>query len=446
MAGCSSSFGASNVVISRNEVVLRNMWSQNLIFDSVRFRSSAKEVALPMFWGKSSFRNRVDSFSVKKDLNFVVMSMSQPQPERQSGLGAVTVSNEGGDAAVGKETRILESEGGVKTDNDGNDGEVLDGSGGNGKYPNGRGGGGGGDGDGEDGEGEEEEEFGPIMKFEEVMEEMEAQGASLPLDMLEAAKSVGIRKVLLLRYLDLQGSAWPLGFAMKSCSMLRDRMLADPSFLFKIGTEIVIDSCCATFAEVQKRGKDFWAEFELYVADLLVGVVVNVALVGMLAPYARIGQPSLSKGFLGRMQHAYGALPSSVFEAERSGCRYSVKQRMATYFFKGILYGAVGFGCGIIGQGIANLIMTAKRSIKKSEEDIPVPPLIKSAALWGVFLAVSSNTRYQIINGLERLVETSALAKQIPPVALAFTVGVRFANNVYGGMQFVDWARWSGVQ
>lgn len=204
MAGCSSSFGASNVVISRNEVVLRNMWSQNLIFDSVRFRSSAKEVALPMFWGKSSFRNRVDSFSVKKDWNFVVMSMSQPQPERQSGLGAVTVSNEGGDSAVGKETRILESEGGVIPDNDGNDREVLDGSGGNGKYPNGGGGGGGGNGDGENGEGEEEEEFGPIMKFEEVMKETEARGASLPLDMLEAAKSVGIRKVLLLRYLDLQ--------------------------------------------------------------------------------------------------------------------------------------------------------------------------------------------------------------------------------------------------
>lgn len=64
----------------------------------------------------------------------------------------------------------------------------------------------------------------------------------------------------------------------------------------------------------------------------------------------------------------------------------------------------------------------------------------------GAFLALSSNTRYQVINGLERVVEASPLAKNIPPVALAFTVGVRFANNVYGGMQFVDWARWSGVQ
>ncbi|KAF5183347.1 Reticulata protein [Thalictrum thalictroides] len=327
------------------------------------------------------------------------------------------------------------------TDNVGGGGDSFSGSNGNGKFPSGGGGGG-----SDEEDDYEEKEFGPILKFEEVMKETEARGASLPSDMLEAAKTVGIRKVLLLRYLDLQGSVWPLGFAMKSCSLLRNRMLADPAFLFKIGAEIVIDSGCATFAEVKKRGKDFWAEFELYVADLLVGVVVNVALVGLLAPYVRIGQPALSKGFLGRLQHSYGALPSSVFEAERPGCRFSVQQRLATYFYKGVLYGAVGFGCGLIGQGIANLIMTAKRSIKKSEEDIPVPPLVKSAALWGFFLAVSSNTRYQIINGLERLVEASPLAKQAPPIALAFSFGVRFGNNIYGGMQFVDWARLSGCQ
>lgn len=80
--------------------------------------------------------------------------------------------------------------------------------------------------------------------------------------------------------------------------------------VFSHDMQIVIDSCCATVAEYQKRGKDFWNEFELYVADLLVGLVVNVALVGMLAPYARIGKPSISRGFLGSMQKAYAALPS----------------------------------------------------------------------------------------------------------------------------------------
>lgn len=39
--------------------------------------------------------------------------------------------------------------------------------------------------------------------------------------------------------------------------MFRNRMLADPAFLFKVGTEVVIDTCCGTFAEVQKGGKIF---------------------------------------------------------------------------------------------------------------------------------------------------------------------------------------------
>ncbi|THG03709.1 hypothetical protein TEA_021951 [Camellia sinensis var. sinensis] len=162
--------------------------------------------------------------------------------------------------------------------------------------------------------------------------------------------------------------------------MLRNRMLADPNFLFKVGTGgllvaifvalVAIDSGCTTFAEFQKRGKDFWAEFELYTADLLVGMVVDIALVSMLAPYTRIGKPSTSSGFFGRFNRACGALPSSVFEAERPGCKFSMKQRIATYFYKGILYGSVGFGCGLIGQGIANLIMTAKRLVYNPQEKI----------------------------------------------------------------------------
>lgn len=432
MAGRTSRVRVSNFVGLRKEVLSRSIIGQNLINFDIQPLNSVRSRGVSCFRQKKSQLRLVNLLNSESESQpgVVVSPVSKENHKDIGFLGTNHVAKADDGSGVGVDV----SEG------------LIDGNGGNGKFPgSGRGGGGGNGGSGGDGD-YEEEEFGPLMKFEDVMKETEARGATLPSDMLEAAKSVGIRKVLLLRYLDLQGSVWPLGFAMRSWSMLRNRMLADPSFLFKIGTEIVIDSCCATFAEVQKRGKDFWAEFELYAADLLVGVVVNVALVGMLAPYARIGKVSASQGLFGRMQRAYGALPSSVFEAERPGCSFTVKQRIGTYFYKGILYGLVGFGCGLIGQGIANFIMTAKRNIKKSVEDIPVPPLIKSAALWGVFLAVSSNTRYQVINGLERLVEASPLAKQVPPVALAFTVGVRFANNIYGGMQFVDWARWSGVQ
>ena len=102
--------------------------------------------------------------------------------------------------------------------------DVDDGAGGNGKFPPGGGGGGGGDGDGEndgggggDG-GEGEDEFGPILSFDQVVQEAEKRGVSLPslpADMVEAAKSVGIQKLLLLRYLDMQVSS--AVFSLLSC-------------------------------------------------------------------------------------------------------------------------------------------------------------------------------------------------------------------------------------
>jgi hypothetical protein len=287
-----------------------------------------------------------------------------------------------------------------------------------------------------------------LLNWEQVAKEVEARGVVLPADMAEAARATGIRRLLLERYMELQ--AGPLGAFVRGNGMLRNRLLADPSFLFKVFTEIAIDSGCATFAEVQKRGKDFWNEFELYLSDLGVGIVLDIALVGMLAPYVSFGGTSGGVGARARLSRAIQALPSSVFEGARPGRSFSVEQRVAAFVYKAVQYGAAGFGCGVVGQGIASSIMTLKRKYKKAErsheEEVAVPPIFKSAALWGVFMALSSNTRYQIINGLERVVEGSAISRRVPPIALAFTVGIRFANNIYGGMQFVDWARLAGVQ
>lgn len=83
------------------------------------------------------------------------------------------------------------------------------GNGGGGDAGNGKGNGDD-DGKAEDGD----DEFGPLLSFQEVMQETEARGITLPADMLEAAQNGGIQKLLLLRYFEMQV---PTFFFFVSC-------------------------------------------------------------------------------------------------------------------------------------------------------------------------------------------------------------------------------------
>jgi hypothetical protein len=59
---------------------------------------------------------------------------------------------------------------------------------------------------------------------------------------------------------------------------------------------------------------------------------------------------------------------------------------------------------------------TRRRQLQgPSEHDVPVPPLLKTALVWGLFMGVSSNLRYQAVFGLERAVDVT-IAKKVPQV------------------------------
>ncbi|GJP38740.1 hypothetical protein CLOM_g23155 [Closterium sp. NIES-68] len=353
---------------------------------------------------------------------------------------------------------VEEAEAVTDTGGGGTDGGSFRGGNGEGGGNNGDGRWSGGSGGGAGAGGDEggRADFGALLGWPRVEAVLLRKGVTLPEDMLLHAREHGISEVMLQRFMDLQNSA--LGPAISNCAALRNRLLMDPSFLFKVFTEIAIDCGCATFAEVQKRGDDFWKEFDLYLSDMLVGVILGGAVVGSLAPAARFAT-SAGGGRLPRIlprgvSAALSALPSSVFEASLPGHKFSAAQRSVTLFVKGVEYAGFGFASGLVGQGIANGVMNLKSNMRQrngesahtEDSHVKPPPLFKTALLWGAFMAISSNPRYQVVTGLERLVDGSAVARSLPWLSGSFTVAVRFANNIYGSSQFVDWARLAGVQ
>lgn len=317
------------------------------------------------------------------------------------------------------------------------------GIGGGGSIGGNYGGGGTGGGPGEGASDDEDDE--ELLNLAEAEKVAASSGFKLPKEFIAAAAAGGIRRSVLSSYGALQQSVL-LAWISRLVPAARNRLMADPRYLFIVVSEVLIDAGCATVAEVRKRGVDFWDEFEFYLSDLVVGCVLDVVLVSLMAPSATLGARKATRQ--SGLQKALAAVPSAVFEPNRPGMRYGIGSRAACIGVKFMEYSLAGMVCGFVGQGIANQLMLLKRRYKPSEVGervLDIPPLGLTALTWGLFMGVSSNLRYQAVFGLERVVDKT-IARKFTQVAYFTSFALRFVNNVIGGENFIDTARWTGIQ
>ncbi|KAK9290801.1 hypothetical protein L1049_008979 [Liquidambar formosana] len=69
------------------------------------------------------------------------------------------------------------------------------------------------------------------------------------------------------------------------------------------------------------------------------------------------------------------------------------------------------------------------------------PPTVLNALTWAIHMGLSSNFRYQTLNGVEFL-----LAKGLPAWAFKTSVvALRCFNNILGGMSFVGVGEVNGI-
>ena len=295
--------------------------------------------------------------------------------------------------------------------------------------------------DGESSGDDGDEDFLNLSQAEELAA---AKGVELPEDFAAAARDGGLRKSVLQQYATIASGGFITGALARAVPAFRDRLIADKMYFFKVLAEITIDSACATVAELRKRGDEFWDEFEFYLSDLVVGLVLDVVLVTLLAPVAVPGREK--KVAASGLRRWASQLPSGVFEKSGAGRKYRFSDRVGCYVARAMEYSLAGMACGIVGQGIASGMMVMKRKyLGTKENDVEIPPVLETGLVWGLFMAVSANTRYQIVAGLERVVDET-IARRIPGVAYLTTTVIRFGNNIIGGEQFIDMARWAGIQ
>ncbi|XP_021910662.1 protein RETICULATA-RELATED 3, chloroplastic [Carica papaya] len=212
----------------------------------------------------------------------------------------------------------------------------------------------------------------------------------------------------------------------------RSRVAADPQFPFKVLMEELVGVSACVLGDMASRPNFGLNELDFVFSTLVVGSILNFTLMYLLAPTMSATSPSLPAIFA-------NCPTSHMFEPGS----YTILNRLGTFVYKGTVFAGVGFAAGLVGTALSNgLIKMRKKMDPNFETPNKPPPTLLNAATWAIHMGVSSNFRYQTLNGIEFM-----LANGLPQMAFKTSVVVlRCLNNVLGGVSFVLLARMTGSQ
>ncbi|CAL0308660.1 unnamed protein product [Lupinus luteus] len=297
-------------------------------------------------------------------------------------------------------------------------------------------------GGGHGGDGGEEEER--DRNREEAMLVLAEAGRSLesfPADLTAAVVAGRVPGSIVRRLFELEKSGvfrWLMKFGG-----FKERLLADDLFLTKLVLECVVVIFTKAAAELEKRKENFTKQLDYVVANVFTGIVTGFVLVWFPAPTVSLKPPlAVSAGAIAKF--FYGC-PENAFQVALAGTSYTLLQRLGAIVRNGAKLFVVGTGASLVGIGITNALINAKRVVNKgfSAENLPV---ISTSVAYGVYMVVVSNIRYQVLAGIieQRILEPLLHKNKLILSAAYFAV--RTGNTYWGSLLWVDFAQWVGVQ
>ncbi|CAD6333932.1 unnamed protein product [Miscanthus lutarioriparius] len=306
--------------------------------------------------------------------------------------------------------------------------------------------GGGGGGGGGDGEGDGDGSYDAAVNRREalfVLAQLGRKLESLPADLAAAVDGGRIPGEIVRRFVDLEASPvfrWILQFGG-----FKERLLADDLFLTKVGIECGVGIFTKTAAEYEKRRENFVKELDFVIADVVMAIVADFMLVWLPAPTVSL-QPPLAVNS-GAVAKFFYNCPDNAFQVALSGTSYSLLQRVGAILRNGAKLFAVGTSASLVGTGVTNALIKARQAASKDfDGEVENLPILSTSVAYGVYMAVSSNLRYQVLAGVieQRMLEP--LLHQHKLVLSAASFAVRTGNTFLGSLLWIDYARWVGVQ
>lgn len=224
-----------------------------------------------------------------------------------------------------------------------------------------------------------------------------------------------------------------LGSACKAMPAVRDRVMGNPRFLLQVLLELGLGLAAKTSAELRARGDNFFKEIPFVMSDLALEVLGDLSMVWLLSPrrsFKRLPAKGLARKIAMLPGHCY-----------QSG-NFSLGQRGITILYRGSQFFMVGFATSMVGHSLTK--WAVENQAKGLGKATHLAPVLDNSLGWGAFMGMSSNMRYQLVNGIEeRVLDVFVPNRSLNSLA---TLGIRFTNCFIGGVQWVWFAKQAGLQ
>lgn len=205
---------------------------------------------------------------------------------------------------------------------------------------------------------------------------------------------------------------------------LRLRMAADPNFPFKLGAEVCLDEFMTLAVNIGVRGNPLeWAlaaKLQV-VCQMLTAAINDLILVYCLAP---VKEDSGKEAAPKKVEIAHIFQEGDFSMGERIGC----------YLSKGGFYAVIGAISCTFSMALALLLSGQTAQF--------TPEYLFRALMTGALhMGISANTRYQIVNGIERVMY-SILPQNVARIS---SVAARLGNNLLGARLWIVMTTLTGL-
>ncbi|XVF69657.1 hypothetical protein PTKIN_Ptkin11bG0099300 [Pterospermum kingtungense] len=214
----------------------------------------------------------------------------------------------------------------------------------------------------------------------------------------------------------------------------RERLLADPKFLHRLAIEEAISITTTLLAQYERRKENFFEELDYVITDTVRGTVVDFFTVWLPAPTISFLSYADGADNMDALKGLLGSIPDNAFQKNLAGKDWNLGHRLASVLVGGVKLASVGFISSIGAVAASNILYAIRKILNPklaSNQQIKRSPILKTALVYGGFLGISANLRYQIIAGIvEHRVSDEFSSQTFLVNMLSFIV--RTVNSYWG--------------